>query len=82
MKKQYIDQGSHFAAAILILLMFYYGGVIGSALAGFGVGFVRELTEEGDRVTLSAAKAALGSWLDLSFWTLGGVAAKVITLVL
>ena len=82
MKKQYIDQGSHFAAALLILLMFYYGGIIGSALAGFGVGFVRELTEEGDRVTLAAAKAALGSWLDLSFWTLGGVVAKVITLVL
>jgi hypothetical protein len=28
-----------------------------------------------DEVTVAAFKRALGSWLDLSFWTIGGVMA-------
>jgi hypothetical protein len=41
------------------------------------MGIVREITEEGE-VSLAALKAALGSRLDLTFWTLGGLAVGLI----
>ena len=81
MKKEIVDQAAHLIAALLIFLVFFYGGIVGALFAGFSVGYVRELTEEGDRVTLAAARLALGSWKDLSFWTLGSLLAKLLTLV-
>ena len=41
------------------------------------MGVVRELTEEGE-VSLPALKRALGSRLDLTFWTLGGATAGAV----
>ncbi len=74
--KELRDQSAHVAAAFLILVL-TGPGIIGGALAGFAIGLVRELTEEGE-ISLPALKAALGSRLDLTFWTLGGLLAGII----
>lgn len=78
------DQAAHFAAALVILSLFGSGGIIGGALAGLGCGLVRETAEAGgSRMTLAELRAHFAKrdpWLDLIFWTLGGIAAAAITL--
>lgn len=78
MNKEIRDQAAHAAAALLCLLPVavapsFFTGV----LSGFLVGMVREITEEGE-VSLAAIRHALGSWLDLSFWALGGALAGLV----
>ena len=72
------DQAAHAGAAFIILIVFgLFPSIITGAIAGFGIGLVRELTEEGE-ISLAALKAALGSKLDLSFWALGGAIAGLV----
>ena len=76
--KEYRDQAAHAAAAFAVLILFgLLPCILTGAIAGFGIGLVRELTEEGE-VSLAALRAALGSKLDLSFWALGGAIAGLI----
>jgi len=73
--KELRDQGAHAGAAFLVVAIATLLGVevslVGSIWLGFALGLVRELTEEGE-ISLEALKSALGSELDLAFWTLGG----------
>lgn len=76
--KEFRDQSAHAAAAIICLLpVALFPSIIAGAISGFGIGLVRELTEEGE-ISLAALKEALGSKLDLSFWALGGAIAGLI----
>ena len=78
MNKEIRDQLAHAGAALQCLVPFgLIPCILTGALAGFGIGLVREITEEGE-VSLPALKKALGSRLDLSFWTLGGAIAGLI----
>lgn len=73
--KELRDQSAHFVAAIVALLpAVFFPGPLSFAWAGFSLGVVREMTEKGV-ITLPAARRALGSRLDLTFWTLGGLIA-------
>ena len=73
LNKELIDQTAHVVAAVIGLApAFMVPNALSGAWAGFCMGYVRELTEEGDTVDLRGAIAALGSWKDLLFWTLGG----------
>jgi hypothetical protein len=66
------DQSLHASAALVALLpLALLPCVLTGAWAGFCIGIVREITEEGE-ISFVALKAALGSRLDLTFWTLGG----------
>lgn len=71
MNKQRIDQSAHVGIALIAALL-AANGIFGGLLIGLSLGLVREVTEEGD-LSLANLKAALGSRLDLSMWTLGGV---------
>lgn len=76
--KELRDQAAHFAAAAVILLPFaLIPNSLTGAFAGFGIGLVREITEESE-IGLSALQCALRSRLDLTFWTLGGLFAGII----
>jgi hypothetical protein len=78
MTKELRDQSAHATAAIVALLpLVLWPGLITGAWAGFSIGLVREITEEGE-VSLPALKHALHSRLDLAFWTLGGTVAGLI----
>jgi len=49
-----------------------------AAIAGAGLGFVRELTEEGRYFSFKALRTVLtdaNSMCDVAFWTLGGLLA-------
>ena len=81
MGKQIIDQLAHFIVAIVILLLpliLPWGFVI----SGFLIGFVREQGQElevnGETVAWKIWKWGKGRWLDIAFWTLGGLAAELI----
>lgn len=71
--KELRDQALHCAAAILCLLPLVLIPVIGGLVSGFLAGLIREVTEEGDPVSLEKVRAALGSWKDLCGWSLGGL---------
>lgn len=72
------DQAAHFGAALIPLALFVLvPNPLTGACAGFIMGMIREVTEEGD-LTLANVRAALGSWKDLLFWTLGGATAGLI----
>jgi hypothetical protein len=72
--KELRDQLAHAGAAILCLLPLAIApNFIGGILSGFLVGLVREVTEEGDPVSVDKLRAALGSWKDLCGWSLGGL---------
>ncbi|MEQ5789095.1 hypothetical protein J3454_14455 [Erythrobacter sp. NFXS35] len=80
--RQAIDQIAHFAAALVILLVFAEGGIIGGAVAGLGCGLIREVAESGNPVRWPAVKAQLTQTdapLDILFWSLGGFVAAIIT---
>ncbi|HET7255624.1 MAG TPA: hypothetical protein VFJ46_17845 [Xanthobacteraceae bacterium] len=75
MTKELRDQSAHAAAAVVGLLPLAFApGALTGAWAGFCMGVVRELTEEGE-ISLPALRRALRSRLDLTFWTLGGLLA-------
>lgn len=81
MRGRIIDQSLHFAAALLIGLIFMAGGVIAGAIAGAGCGLVREVSESGTPVRWAAVKAQLtqtDAAIDVSFWAVGGSAAALI----
>lgn len=73
-KKQLIDQSAHIAAAIIFLLpVLFAPSALGAIWAGFGLGYMRELTELGNPVYPKKMVLALvNSKLDLAFWALGG----------
>jgi hypothetical protein len=76
-----LDQAAHAAAALLAILPLALApNPLTGAWAGFAIGLVREITEEGE-VSLAALKAALGSRLDLAFWTIGGSIAGLIGMI-
>lgn len=78
MTKELRDQSAHAGAAIVALLPFaLWSSLLTGAWAGFCIGLVREITEEGE-VSLDALRHALGSRLDLTFWTLGGLIAGLL----
>jgi len=67
------DQAAHALAAVAALLpLALLPCALTGAWAGFFMGLVREFTEEGE-ISAAALKRALGSRLDLTFWTLGGL---------
>lgn len=81
MWKQVVDQFAHFLAAIVILLL----PILmpwGFVLSGFMIGFVREQGQEYEAKGPDAAwkfwKWTSSRWLDIAFWTLGGLAAEMI----
>ncbi len=72
------DQSAHAAAAMLAILPLALApSPLTGAWAGLCLGLVRELTEEGS-ISVIALRHALGSRLDLAFWTLGGFVAGLI----
>jgi hypothetical protein len=79
LKKQLIDQGSHAGAAMVALSpLIASPSVFTAAIAGFGLGLVREVTSRGTPTKLSNFVDTFKSpWscLDMSFWTLGAVLA-------
>jgi hypothetical protein len=81
MWKQITDQFAHFSAAIVILLL----PILmpwGFVLSGFIIGFVREQGQEyiskGPGASWKFWQWHSGRWLDIAFWTLGGLAAELI----
>lgn len=81
MSRALIDQTAHFAAGFVILSAFAFGGIPGGAVAGFGIGLVREISESGTPVQWLSVKQQLTKTdapLDLLFWALGGAAAALI----
>lgn len=81
MRKQIIDQFAHFSVAIVVLLLpilMPWGFVV----SGFIIGFIREQGQEYESKGPNAAwqfwKWNGGRWLDIAFWTLGGLAVEVI----
>lgn len=75
MTKELRDQSAHSAAAVVALLPLALAPcLLTGAWAGFCIGIVREVTEEGE-ISVAALKRALHSRLDLAFWTLGGAFA-------
>jgi len=76
------DQLAHFAVALALFALFALGGVIGGAVAGLGMGLIRELSEAGgSRISFSEIGphfAKVDPWIDLAFWTLGGLTAAII----
>jgi hypothetical protein len=78
-KTEVVDQTLHFTVAALIVASAQFG-LIPAMIAGFLAGMVREVTELGLPVTLRKVLAApRGQALDLTFWTLGGGAAWLLT---
>lgn len=74
MQKELRDQLAHAGFAILCLLPLAIApNAIGGLFSGFCVGLVREVTEEGNPVSVDKLRAALGSWKDLLGWSLGGL---------
>lgn len=79
MKAEIRDQLAHAGAALLCLLpLAILPGYIGGAISGFLCGMIREVTEEGDPVSLGSIRSALHSWKDLTAWTLGGALVGII----
>ncbi len=82
MKKQLIDQSAHFLIGMLIVYLSTLNTIYFSFMAGALIGVVRELTEESDKITLSAVKnvfSSVNSLLDILFWGLGGMTILIIT---
>lgn len=74
--KELRDQSAHFFVAFLPLVLFgVFPNIITGCFAGFLWGLTREVTEEGSPVTISKVRNALGSRLDLAFWSLAGIAS-------
>jgi hypothetical protein len=72
--KEIREQLAHVGAAILCLLPLAIApNIVGGILSGFLVGLVREVSEEGNPVSIDKLRAALGSWKDLCGWSLGGL---------
>ena len=78
--KELRDQSAHFVSAVIILLpIALWPNIVTFTVAGFLCGMVREITQRGVPTTLSTVRAALHSRLDLTFWTLGGIAVGALT---
>jgi hypothetical protein len=69
------------AAALAFLLPFaFLPHLVASVWAGFGLGLVREITEEGE-ISIAALKHCFtgpNSRRDIMFWTLGGALAGIL----
>lgn len=82
--KPILDQVAHVAGGIVgTLPLLLHQGALTAAWAGFCMGFVRELTEQGKLVTWTTFKSALRGWQskkDVIFWASGiGILAFVTT---
>ena len=78
--KQLIDQSAHIAtvAAILLPVMFW-PSLFSAAFSGFCIGLLAEIKEEGSTVTIANIRSALGSRLDLAFYTIAGALMWIVT---
>lgn len=77
-RDEVLDQVAHFAAAMLAIAPAIVAPSIATgAWAGFCIGMVRELTEEGSLSwrAIGAITASPGSRLDIVFWLAGGAVA-------
>lgn len=76
------DQIAHFIVALGLLALFAQGCLIAGAAAGLGMGLIRETAEGGgSRMTVAEIKAHFkkrGAWIDLVFWSLGGLTAAAL----
>jgi hypothetical protein len=79
LKKELIDQAAHFGAAILFVgPLLAFPCWLSAMWAGFGYGFVREVSQASPNINLAAIKEVLGGpnhRLDMGFWSLGALAA-------
>lgn len=72
------DQVAHFVCAAAVVMLFAPdAGALGLGI-GLALGLVREVSEAGgSRITWAEVKAhftkGIDPWLDLTFWTLGGL---------
>ena len=74
--KQFVDQSAHMTAAIVILALLIANPTWWSAMiAGFGIGFIREISEGKSQFTLDKLKFDKWSVLDMFFWSMGGLVA-------
>ena len=79
MRKEITDQTAHaIAAAVALFPAAVFPNAFTFAWAGFCLGVVREVTEESPLVTLNSVRAAVTSYRDLAFWTLGGFVTGLI----
>jgi hypothetical protein len=79
--KELRDQAAHAAWAIISLApVILAPNPVTGAWAGFAIGLVREVTEEGE-LSLDAVRRALGSVRDLLGWSAGGAIIGLIGLV-
>lgn len=82
MNKQIKDQLGHFVGAIIVLTLPIIG-LLGYILAGFTIGFIREQGQAYVKVQGNAWKFwdwEGDAWLDIVFWTLGGLVAGLLIL--
>lgn len=77
-----LDQSAHVFVSFLILILFYYAikrnSMFISLISGFLIGSIREVTEEGNLVTLDIVSGVftdVDAYIDLSFWSIGGLLA-------
>ena len=75
--KELRDQAAHFGIAFVLAFALGLTPVQG-LVVGLALSLVREVTEEGDPVTFAKIIAALGSRLDITCWSLGGLAGGVL----
>jgi hypothetical protein len=78
------DQFAHTFVSFIILILFYFGvkkkSLALGAISGFIIGLIREVTEEGNLVTFDIVGAVfldVDAYIDLSFWSLGGLLATL-----
>lgn len=74
LKKQLIDQSAHlFGAIVIVGPLIISPSIFSSLWAGFGIGIVRELSQNNKQVTWDGIKKIVtpGSLLDIFFWTMG-----------
>lgn len=73
MSKELRDQAAHMAACSFALTpAAFFPNPFTFAWAGWCMGMVREITEEGDPVTPASVIKATQSWRDLITWTATG----------
>lgn len=72
-KKELRDQSAHALFAFLVLSpLLIWGNIACACWAGFWIGSLREITEEGDKVTARKVILAITqSPLDISFYVIG-----------
>ena len=82
MRKELIDQTAHIGFAFLCFVVFSLESIAFGFVAGVMIGMIREVTEEGERVSISDINNAAKSYKDLFFWGVGGLLAKIFIIMI